>query len=65
MATPNNYWYDPFTNRTLSRDEYIYEMQRQQANAMQSLSNMQRQDQATKPIPQPEPFLNPVLLLLE
>jgi hypothetical protein len=72
--------YDPYSDRQMLKEQYLQELQslkqmnaqqmnRQQMNAQLVngyLSNPgSLQQAATAPIPQPEPYMNPVLLLLE
>jgi len=64
----NNYWYDPYTDRQMSRDQFTQAMRQLNANSYDQALNGQlpgQQSAAAKPIPQPEPYMNPVLLLLE
>ena len=69
MAIPRNQFYDPYTDQNMTQLEYMQEMLRRQQhnqyNQAMGSSEMQRAQPIQKPIPQPEPFLNPVLLLLE
>lgn len=76
MAVSNYYNapYDPWNEQQISRKEqYIREMQmnemlaRQQSMGQfnQGINSGLQNSVAAPPIPKPEPYLNPVLLLLE